>query len=223
MSQKRSRRLLLAAFVLSLLLHLTAARFVHPSVPPAENPERVTLSHRTPLRIAKAVEPAPHAVPSPHAAPSPLTPLPRRSTSPISVPKLRAAARHAPGARENASSAARQTPLPSVAATAAPQIEITAAPACPNPDAAAAVTSSPPPPELTPAVRAEAISGIAVVNVNLDARGRVTDTQLAQSSGNGALDIVAVQMARSAGYSPKYVSCKAVAGDFTFSVKFFPW
>ena len=216
MSPKRSRRLLVAAFVLSLLLHVTAARFVHTAVSP-DNPERVTLSHRTPLRIEKAVAPAPRATPSRPPA------LPRRAASPISVPQVRASARSAhPGARGKAASA-RGTPLPRPAVSTAPQVERTAEPACPNPDVAAAVTASAPQPELAPAVRAEAVSGIAIVNVSLDARGRVTDTRLAQSSGSSELDIVAVQMARSAGYSPKYASCKAVAGEFAFSVKFFPW
>lgn len=218
MSQKRSRRLLLAAFAISLLLHLFAARFVHVTRPRTENPEVVTLAHRTPLRIAKAIPPA-----RPRAVPSPLAATPRRSTSLISVPRLRAAVRRASGTRKPAGSAARPAPGPSVALTAAPQSEKTAAPACPNPDAEAALASSPPPPDLSPAARADAVSGIAVVDVSLDPQGLVTNAQIAQSSGSSALDLVAMQMARSAGYTPKYVSCKAVFGEFAFSVKFFPW
>ena len=219
MSSKRSRRVLLAAFAVSLLLHLIAARFLHLVTPSPEQAERVTVSHRTPLRITKA------AAPVPREARSPVPAMRRPAPSPIAVRHTgkpsRVIARDGIGkhGRVYPRTVTASRPLP----PATPAVAKTAAPECPKPDAEAGLLSAPPPPELSTAARADAIAGVAVVTVRVDALGRVADARLAQSSGSGNLDVVAVQMARSAGYSPKYISCKAVAGDFAFSVKFFPW
>ncbi len=217
MSSKRSRRLLAAAFAISLALHLVVARFVT-ITNDSQSPERVTLSRRTPLRVAKAVVPRPQ----------PKRQQPRvvrrtRSVPHLLVPAIapgRGKSREAPHIAARAPAPSAQ---PSVAATPTPGSEKTAAPACSKPDVAAALAASPPPPVLSAAARGDAVSGIAIVLVHLDPGGHVAATSLAQSSGNSELDIAAQQMARAAGYYPKYVSCKAVAGDFTFSVKFFPW
>lgn len=214
MSLKRSRRLLVAAFALSLVLHLTAARFFR-LTPAPQSLERVTLSRRTPLRIAKEVAPVPRPTVSPHVASR------ARAVPNLLVPQIRPGLHGAPGVTRIVRPA--PSAAPTFGATPTPKAEETAAPACPKPNVAAALASSPPPPVLSAAARAGAVSGIAVVLVHLDGDGHVADTRLAQSSGSDELDIAAQQMARSAGYSPKYISCKAVAGDFTFAVKFFPW
>jgi TonB family protein len=67
------------------------------------------------------------------------------------------------------------------------------------------------------------VNGTAAIHVSLDPEGRVLDAVVAQSSGNAGLDAAAMQMARAASYTPKYVDCKAVAGEYTFTVRFFAW
>ncbi len=85
------------------------------------------------------------------------------------------------------------------------------------------VAATPDPVDITPEARAGKVSSTAAVRVSLDAQGHVVDAAVSQSSGNAGLDAAAVQMARGATYTPKYVGCKAVAGDYTFSVKFVAW
>jgi TonB family protein len=72
-------------------------------------------------------------------------------------------------------------------------------------------------------VRAAKVSGTAAIEVSLDPKGRVLEARVAQSTGNTGLDTVAAQMARGATYTPKYVNCRAVAGTYTFTVKFVAW
>lgn len=107
--------------------------------------------------------------------------------------------------------------------TPVPFAPATPAAACPAPNAAAAVASTPAPPEIPANVRAAGTTGTAAVDVKLDAAARVTAATLVASSGNSGLDELALQMARSAAYTPQYVACKAVAGDVVFTVRFVAW
>ncbi|HEY9179906.1 MAG TPA: TonB family protein, partial [Candidatus Baltobacteraceae bacterium] len=59
--------------------------------------------------------------------------------------------------------------------------------------------------------------------VQIDPKGAVTNAAVSQSSGNSGLDAVAMQMAKSASYSPALVKCKPVASTYTYSVKFVAW
>jgi TonB family protein len=86
-----------------------------------------------------------------------------------------------------------------------------------------AVAATPDVADITPQARASRVNGTAAIHVSLDAQGRVVDAVVAQSSGNAGLDVTAVQMARNATYTPRYVDCKAVAGEYTFTVRFFAW
>jgi TonB family protein len=96
-------------------------------------------------------------------------------------------------------------------------------PDCHRLDIPAQVAQSPPPPDLTPEARASAASGTARVRVQLDADGTVTGTAVLNSSGNGALDDVAVTLARAARYSPATHQCKTVASYYDFTARFSPW
>jgi TonB family protein len=118
-----------------------------------------------------------------------------------------------------------QTPAPTPQATSLPTPVAIAssASACVRSNADPGIVATPGPPDIPPAVRAQKVSGTAAIAVSLDARGRVTATSISQSSGNPGLDAIAAQMARDATYSPRYAACKAVAGTFTFTVKFAAW
>jgi TonB family protein len=85
------------------------------------------------------------------------------------------------------------------------------------------VIATPAPPEIAPDVRASGTDGLALVSVALDPTGQVTNTGVAQSTGNASLDLVAVAMARDARYSPALHDCKPIAATYTFSVKFVAW
>jgi protein TonB len=100
---------------------------------------------------------------------------------------------------------------------------VRASAACTQPNAAAALAVEPSPPEIAPAARTEGTSGTALVRVQLDATGQVTNAGVTQSSGNTSLDLVAVAMARDARYTPALHDCKPIAGAYTFSVKFVAW
>ncbi len=209
---RRTRRLLLAAVVLSLLVHLVVAVMLHPAAPgPPSESEVVSIEHR-PATIAvtqRATPPPPRRLP---------TPLPSSRAQTSAPPKGRTPSRAAAGAG------------PPVVATAAPPVPVptprprtAVAHACDRPNAPAALVASPPPPEIAPAARAEGTSGTAIIAVALDPSGSVTKTGVQQSSGNSSLDLVAVEMARDARYSPALHDCKPIVGSYAFSVKFVAW
>lgn len=205
---RRAQRLLVAAFVLSLLVHAIVALFLHPPRAQIENqPEVVGIFHRS-VTIAAA-----HPTPRPS---------PARTIAPRVVALARPPAKNGKAAQAVAggSGHAKAAPTPP---PATPPPAVATAGACKSPDAAAAVIATPGPPDIAPDVRAEDTSGIAAVKVSLDASGQVLDAAVAQSTGNSSLDLVAVGMARNARYSAALHDCKAVAGSYTFSVKFVAW
>ena len=205
---KRGPRLLLVAFALSLLVHVIVAVILHPPVPTFENQaEVVSIVHR-PATIAVTKVPTPPP-PRPKQTPAPKS----SSSAPPARKGLGAAAN--PGAGTPA-------PTPAVAlATPAPTPPPNAG--CSNANAPAAVVATPSPPDIPPEARANGTSGTALVSVRLDATGQVTGADIAQSTGNSSLDLVAVGMARDARYSPALHDCKPMASAYTFSVKFVAW
>ena len=215
MDARRSRRLLIAAFALSLLIHLIVASGVRwPFVRTRDETEIIHVQHLRVTRIAHVPTPPPHT-------PPPQTPAP--SATPKPAPTAKPGAHRPPstsgiaGATGKAGAAA--TPAPKPVTTPAPS----ATPACANNDLPAAIASSPPPPEISPQVRADGVSGTARIKVSLDANGTVQNAMVMNSTGSGSLDLVAVSMARSTQYTPAQHDCKAVASDYTFSVKFVSW
>ena len=209
MNSRRARRLLLAAFAISILVHAIVALFVHrPRSPIESQVEVVSIRHRM-VAVTKLVTPPPQPrrTPVPHPAPS-SRPAPRatHATEAIGVTGGTGRATPAP------------TPEPTIAATAS-----SAPSGCAQANADAAVVATPSPPEIPVSVRAQGTSGTALVDVHLDAQGAVTDAKVSQGTGNPSLDLVAVGMARNAQYSPATRACKAVASTYTFSVKFVSW
>jgi periplasmic protein TonB len=205
---KRGPRLLLVALVLSLVVHAIVALVMHPPVPTFENQaEVVSIVHR-PATIAVT------------KAPTPPPPRPKQTPAPKSVSS-------APPARKGAGPSANAgsgTPAPTPAVAAAtPGPTPAIKQGCANANAPAAVAATPAPPDIAPDARASGTSGVALINVQLDAAGQVTDAGLKQSSGNSSLDLVALEMARDARYAPALRDCKPVASAYTFSVKFVAW
>jgi TonB family protein len=205
MSARNARWLLFAAFAISLLLHVILALNFHTHAHEvATDVEVVQIEHRSLLiHIAKTPPPQPHPK---HTAVPQATPAPK-ATSNGTKPS---------GHGSGAAPTPAPTPVPTAAATVV-------ANACGRNDADAAVVTAPSPPVIPVSARAEGTSGTTVVKVALDVKGAVTGTTVAQTSGNQALDAIAMDMAREAEYSPALHDCKPVATAYEFSVRFAAW
>jgi TonB family protein len=204
---RRAQRLLVAAVVLSLLVHAIVALVLHPWRERQENePEVVGIYHRS-MTIARS-RPTPR-------------PLPRTTIAPrvVAVAHPHAKTGKAPQAQAGGSGRATPAPTPPPP-TPAP---VAAGGTCKTADVAAAVIATPGPPDIPVDARADDTNGIAAVRVSLDPEGQVLAAAVAQSTGNSSLDLVAVGMARDARYSAALHECKPVAGSYTFSVKFVAW
>ena len=208
MNQRQARRLLIAAFAISLLIHLLWALFVRrPQSPIETQVETVTIRHRLVMTKMATPPPLPKRTPVPHPVAS-SRPLPRATHATQTVGIA--------GGNAHATAAPTLPPTPAPAATVA-------ATGCAKSDIDAVVLSSPDPPDVPVAARAEGTSGTALVDVKLDAQGTVTGASIAQSSGSSSLDVIALGMARDARYAPATHDCKAVASTYTYSVKFVAW
>ena len=209
MTAKQTRRLLIVAFVLSLLIHLVVVVFVRwPFRPPEEQVQIVHVTHVRPIRIARVTPPPP---PTPSPAPAPTV---APTTAPHRVAH-HATAGAAPGPRAATPAPRPAAPSPSAAPTATPN--------CVKNDTPAVVAASPPPPELPPAARTLTTGGTARINVTVDAAGAVTAAAIAQTSGDSQLDLIAVEMAREARYTPATHQCKPVASQYAYTVRFVAW
>ncbi|MEO6836256.1 MAG: TonB family protein [Candidatus Tumulicola sp.] len=202
------QRLIVIAFALSLLLHLIFALVAHGLRNSRQNDvEVVTIEHRSNAMIHLQTPPPPRKVtPVPH---------PRPSTRPAPV-QTHGAQPQNTGAGTTSAPTVAPTPQPSAAAT-------TAAMACAKSDLGAAVVENPPQPDVPIAARTEGTNGIALITVQLDGQGGVTNATVSHGTGNASLDLVALGMARGARYSPALRDCKPVAAAYTFSVKFYAW
>jgi len=216
MNARRARRLLLAAFILSALVHAIIALVWQRTSRPLDQPEYVTL-RRSVMRVTHV---PPRRRITRHA-------VVKRSAARIMTPHLATAtAAHgrAHGAvtplepQESQSKAQPTQPPrpPPPTASAVP-------PGCGKADSAPSVAATVSPPQIAPDVRAQNASGVTSVAVTLDEAGRVTGATVSSSSGNPSLDLVAVSMARTATYTPRYRACKAVAATYTFTVRFVAW
>ena len=206
MTPGRARRLLLAAFAISLLIHAIVAFVWHrPRATPPPETEVVTISHITHMTKLQTPPPRPKHTPAPHPVAS-ARPAPRASHGVQATPGVSGTGHASPA----------PTPVPTAVATVA-------AAGCNDPNAEAAVTENPPPGDVPVAARTDGTSGITLIKVQLDAQGTVTGAAVSQSSGNPSLDLVAVAMARDAKYSPALNACKAIASTYDYSVKFVAW
>jgi TonB family protein len=213
----RTRRILLIALALSLLVHLIVALLARPVVGSREtDAEVVSIEHRSSVSTMATPHPPP---PRPRVTPPPPVVHPLPSSRPL--PK----ATHATQAAGNGGTqkhSAVPTPAPPSTPAPAPSAT-TVAQSCVHADLPASVTTEPDQPDIPVAAREQGTAGTSVVRVALDPSGAVTAAAVSQSSGNAALDAIAVTMARAAGYAPATRDCKPVAGDYAFSVKFVAW
>jgi TonB family protein len=208
LNARQGRRLLIAAFAISLLIHLLWAFLVRRSLPPIETQvETVTIRHRLVMTKMATPPPLPKRTPVPH---------------PVATSRPAPRATHATRTIGAQGGTGRATAAPTEAPTPAPAPTATANP-CEKNDIEAVVQSTPAAPQIPVAARAEGTSGTALIDVKLDAAGTVTGATISQSSGNTSLDVVALGMARDSTYAPATHDCKPVASTYTFSVKFVAW
>lgn len=217
MKPRRARSVLLLAIAISLIVHLLIAGYIRwPFQRPNEELRVAKVHVITVARIP------PHTPPPPAPAPTPLA-TPRVHAS-ISPPRTAPSKKSAPGVPKAAGPAVPlQTPGASTPAPTVTPVAAATPAACINATREPAVAATPDVGDIPPEVRAAKISGTAAIAVSLDAQGHVLDAKVAQSTGNTGLDAVATEMARSATYTPKTISCKAVASTYTFTVKFSAW
>jgi TonB family protein len=204
---------MIAAIAISILIHLILAGYLRwPFGQPTAETQVVKVRTITVARIPAHTPSPPTPVPTARA-------LPKPSVIPVAVTSR--GTKGPPVARVVApvsgkTSAPAATPAPAASPTSLAQ-------ACSQHDISPAVRASAPPIDIPPDVRASKASGTAQIQVQIDPQGSVTAAAVAQSSGNAGLDGLAVQMARSATYSPALVKCKPVASVYTYSVRFFAW
>jgi TonB family protein len=197
MTMRRARRLLIAAFALSLIVHLFLAGVITwPFAAPRYEPQVVSIEKRPRvLRIAHSTRPQ--------------RPRTTHAVHQVRTPQI-AKTGHAPSTTTASTSAPTPAPTP-------------AGNRCVKASAAAAIAASPPPPDISSEVRAGARGGIAQVRVRLDPAGAVTGADVVQSTGDNGLDAVALSLARAATYTPAYAGCKPIPGGYTFRVEFVAW
>ncbi len=210
MNAARSRRVLLVALAISILLHLLLAGswywpFTHPQ------PEVQV----TNVRVVQIVRRTPALLETPQ--PKPLqTPVRIASKVRSKISPPRASSHNGRNASRGAGTYAPQTPHPIATAKSA-------AAGCLRPNATPAVAATPDAPDIAAEARASRVTGVAAIDVSLDPAGNVTDAKVARTTGNDGLDASALAMARNASYTPKYVTCKGVASTYTFTIKFAAW
>jgi len=204
---KRTRRFLIVAFALSLLIHLILTGIIRwPFRTPNEDDVQIVhIEHLRTTRIAHLPSPPPHT-------PKP-SPAPHRA--PVHFAKATAVNPNSALAENKAIFATAAPPSPTPAATATPN--------CAANDTPVQVIASPPPPEIAPGARASQVSGIARISVIVGPSGAVQSASVLSTSGSSSLDLVAISMARGAQYAPATHACKAVASAYTYSVKFTAW
>lgn len=215
MSAARARQIMFAALVISLLLHLVLAGYIPWPFNRTSTQSEVVKVHTITIARIPPRTPPPVATPAPtpHATPAIKTKVVPPQITPRGTKGLPVAQVIAP---------TRGT-TPSPAATPAPTTTVPAAQACLQHDISPAVAATSPPVQIPPDARASKVSGVSAIQVQIDPEGRITDATVARSSGNSGLDDVAVQMAKTATYTPALVKCKPVASVYTFTVKFVAW
>lgn len=195
--------MLVAAFALSILVHAIVALVVHPPKPThsAEIGTRLTRVQR--IVAIRPTQP-------------PRTPQPSHRAR-IAVPQLALARQH--------TRAPVPGPPPAPPATPAPvaRVQPTSPSGCADRNAPAALIATPPPPQIPPSVRAQDVSGVAEVRVQLDRDGAVTAASMERSTSSPSFDALAIAMAGDARYAPAHRNCVAVASTYLFRVQFSAW
>jgi protein TonB len=202
MDNKRTRRFLIVAFALSLLIHLILTGVIRwPFRLANDDVQTVTIEHLHTVHIA-------HVTPPSH------TPAPKRV--PVHLAKTTAL-----NPKSSLTEGTVVTGTPVAPASTAPTP--TPTPNCATNDTPVQMLASPPPPDLAPDPRAGRVSGVTRVRVLVDPDGKAQDVAVIASSGSSSLDQIVVGVARTAQYTPAMHACKAVAGDYMYAVEFFAW
>ncbi len=207
MSRLRANRYLWWALAISIVLHIFVALFFHRNplglrsgvarITVQALPRPLTIAHQTP------VPPTPPPTPPPRARRVVAPPLSKRS------------------GQGRAIRAVPPTPAPSPPPT--PKPAPSPALACLAASTSPRMLAEPTAPPIDPATRAQRTTGTSVIAIAIDARGALSDATIQSSSGNVALDVLALQMAKNAQYAPATHDCRDVAGTMLFRVKFQAW
>ena len=205
----RGNRYLWWALALSLVLHVIAAFFFqHHRLDLRSGVARITVRALVqPLPIARRTPVPPTPPPTPPPSPRP------QAHAVIATPTKHRGPGHLAAAPPPASPHPPPTPRP-----------------LPSPALACLAHSTPPrilveptSPPIDPATRAQRTTGTSTIAVSIDARGAFTNATIQSSSGNAALDVLALQMAKNAAYAPATQDCRDVAGTMLFRVRFQAW
>ncbi|MGH7737467.1 MAG: energy transducer TonB [Candidatus Tyrphobacter sp.] len=196
--------MLVAAFALSILVHVILAFFVHPPRPTRS--VAMESLRRTTVQTIRRVTPAPHA--------QPRRSQPQRHRALVAAP-------HVVAAHARPREIAAATPVP----TGAPAAERPPASAarCTQRNAPASVVASSSPPPIPPGVRAQDVAATAAILVQLDADGSVQSASIEQSTSSPSFDALSMEMARDTEYAPARHDCKAIASSYLFRVQWAPW
>ncbi len=206
----RRNRYLWWALAISLVIHLCVALFLQ------KNPLdlRSGVAHITvqalprPLTIARQTPSPPTPPPSP-----PPTPAPKAHAAVATPTKHKGPGRIPAAPPPTASPRPPPTPKPLPTPAVACVAQITPPHMLAEPTA----------PAIDPATRAERTSGTSTIAVSIDASGTFQNATIQSSSGNAALDVLALQMAKNAEYAPATQNCRDVAGTMLFRVRFQAW
>jgi outer membrane biosynthesis protein TonB len=230
----RERRTLIAAFALSLLIHLLAGPFVRKT----DVPEPTASSYPFTIETArpKPSPPTPRATPTPkpqktrppESRPNPIAPPhqshhnPRVANAPA-PPSHPGSGGPGPGTGGHGPASdgiASPTPSPLAAElpTPAPTIAPTATPACAHPNVAASTVeaASVDTPSLA---QQNGISGVVDVIVRLDEHSRVVAARVAHTPST-LLNDAALRAARTSTFRTEVRDCLPVAAEYVFSVEF---
>jgi outer membrane biosynthesis protein TonB len=230
----RPRRTLLAAFALSLLIHLLAGPFIRKT----DVPEPTATSYPFARETARPKPPPPTPKPTPPPTRQKLRP-PESRSNPIAPPRQshhnpRAATAPAPRSRPGSGGPGPGTggrgpasdgiafPAPSPLATEAPApgptVAPTATPACAHPNVPASTVEAAN--VDTPSLAQQnGISGVVDVIVRLDEHSHVVAAQIAHSA-SPLLNDAALRAARASTFRTEVRDCLPVAAEYIFSVEF---
>lgn len=217
MNAARGRKILIAAFAISLVLHLLLAGYLRWPFNQLSGENEIVKVRR--ITVARIV---------PHTPPPPATPAPTPRQTPAAKPSVIPPAATSHGSRgprvahavspvSGITPAPPATPMPTPIATP-PSVQ-----ACLAHDITPAVAATSAPVDIPPEARASKVNGTAAIAVQIDPQGRVTGAVVTQSTGSMGLDQVAMEMAKGATYTPALVKCKPVASTYTYTVKFVAW
>lgn len=233
---ERVRNFLLAAFGLSLLLHLLAVPFFPTLGPHKEdqNVEKVSVTKKIRVKVPTPPPPTPtpHPTEPPKSTPPPKTQLQPQPKLKLNVPKTTSNNSSSSNSQSKyvAPKSGSENGVPNGVGTAAPRVVAPAAtpapteapPACRTPYQDA-TSPNQVPPDYPEAARSLGLGPVTVlVQVTISPSGSLQGAKIYQSSNNMSIDQSALSAARQSSYSPKIVACKPVEGTYLFRAQFDP-